>query len=299
MKSKQVAIDVSNLDEILVYVRLYLGQRRYWEAAEMVRSVCRALPDEPGTLALTEAVAEALALEFVDFKGNAESGRELINLYAHSAPKKIRVDKNIEGFSELATNIIAESRSALHFDRLYSIHQAILNVAKLAGPFLELGVYGGGTLKFIAQTCQMHGFDAPVFGLDTFKGHVGVNQASDGPAQIEGLFADEGFEKVAAYVGQLPNVRLVAGDVRETLAGILDQFEQIRFAHIDMDIYAPTAFSLPLLAQKLDRGGILILDDYGFVTCPGAKKATDEFLASRTDFVKFHQLSGQCLLVKI
>lgn len=31
---------------------------------------------------------------------------------------------------------------------------------------------------------------------------------------------------------------------------------------------------------RLNPGGVLIFDDYGFPTCPGAKRAVDEFFAA-------------------
>ena len=136
-------------------------------------------------------------------------------------------------------------------------------------------------------------------GLDTFCGHSGARDEHDGIAHFDSMFKGDGFANISHYLKDLPNLRLIEGDVTLTLESALADIDSIRFAHVDMDIYGPTAYALPMLANLLVQGGIMLLDDYGFLTCPGAKKATDEFLAGRTDFIKFHHLTGQCVLIKI
>ena len=49
------------------------------------------------------------------------------------------------------------------------------------------------------------------------------------------------------------------------------------FVHIDVDLYEPTRASLAFFGERLTPGGILICDDYGFETCPGARLAMDEY----------------------
>ena len=74
---------------------------------------------------------------------------------------------------------------------------------------------------------------------------------------------------------------------------------KIHFVHLDVDIYEPTRFALDFFDSRLVVGGIVIVDDYGFVTCPGAKRAVDEFLSSRQNYFSLHFLTGQKLWVKL
>ncbi len=55
------------------------------------------------------------------------------------------------------------------------------------------------------------------------------------------------------------------------------------FVHIDVDIYEPTKASIEFFYPRLNNGGILICDDYGFSTCPGATLAIDEFLKDKPE----------------
>jgi hypothetical protein len=54
---------------------------------------------------------------------------------------------------------------------------------------------------------------------------------------------------------------------------------------LDVDLYQPTLDSLTFFYEKMTQGGIILCDDYGFTTCPGAKKAMDSFLSDKPEEV--------------
>jgi hypothetical protein len=55
------------------------------------------------------------------------------------------------------------------------------------------------------------------------------------------------------------------------------------FVHLDVDLYQPTLDSLLFFYDRLQPGGILLCDDYGFANCPGARRALDEFFADKVE----------------
>ena len=44
---------------------------------------------------------------------------------------------------------------------------------------------------------------------------------------------------------------------------------------------------------------MVVVDDYGFTTCPGATAAVDAFVAAHPEYATVHLLSGQCVLVRL
>lgn len=102
-------------------------------------------------------------------------------------------------------------------------------------------------------------------------------------------------------------------EVRSRLAEVLpriefhpgwipDRFPEIanrRFAlvHLDVDLQQPTADALSFFYQRLVDRGILICDDYGFDTCPGARAAMDTFFADKPEPV-LHLPTGQGLVIR-
>jgi hypothetical protein len=65
-----------------------------------------------------------------------------------------------------------------------------------------------------------------------------------------------------------------------------------------MDLYAPTAFALEFFASRLEESGVIVVDDYGFSTCPGIKRAVDLFLMEQRNWLSLHLLPGQIFLTK-
>ena len=63
------------------------------------------------------------------------------------------------------------------------------------------------------------------------------------------------------------NVKLIVGKVQETLENFLKENygKKITFAHLDMDTYTPTKFTLEKIKPLLTKGSILLFDQfYGF-----------------------------------
>ena len=60
---------------------------------------------------------------------------------------------------------------------------------------------------------------------------------------------------------------------------VLDSLEErrYRFVHLDLDMYEPTYACLEYFYPRLVEGGVIVLDDYGFLDWPGCKAATDKW----------------------
>jgi O-methyltransferase len=61
--------------------------------------------------------------------------------------------------------------------------------------------------------------------------------------------------------------------------------EQIAFAHVDVDIYQSVLDCCEYITPRLSEKGIIVFDDYGFSSCPGAKKAVDEYYEDRDEWL--------------
>jgi len=64
--------------------------------------------------------------------------------------------------------------------------------------------------------------------------------------------------------------------VPEVLEEVRDQ--RFAFLHLDVDLYAPTRDSLRFFYPRLQPGAVVVCDDYGFTSCPGATAAVDEVM---------------------
>lgn len=220
--------------------------------------------------------------------------------YGTAAPKLIDI-RSLPWFDMLARQVISQKRTLLYYDRLYTIYQALFRIKVAIGDspanMAEVGVYKGGGSYFIAATLQMLKWEsATLHCLDTFEGHASQDVRAEDPHQRASSFSDTSFESVKGYLSQFPNIQVYKGRIQETSPQIEEK--TFCFVHLDMDLYEPTVFSLKFFDRRLLSGGVIIVDDYGFLTCPGVKQAVDEFMEGNTHYFGLHLLTGQYILAK-
>jgi hypothetical protein len=90
---------------------------------------------------------------------------------------------------------------------------------------------------------------------------------------------------------------VVTGWIPEVFRKAEADIGQLAFVHIDVDLYEPTRESLEFLYPRVASGGIIVCDDYGFISCPGAVRAIDEYMAGRPEPV-LHCPTGQGVIIK-
>ena len=156
--------------------------------------------------------------------------------------------------------------------RMLILKQLLLSTAPVAGEVWELGVYTGGTARLIRNVLVADEAPPPLRLFDTFAGMPATDPARD--LHQEGDFADVTLAGVQNLVGNEPFIDYRAGMVPTTFAGL--EHVTIRFAHIDLDIHAPIAAAIAFVFPRMPPGGVMLFDDYGFATCPGARIAVNE-----------------------
>lgn len=265
---------------------------------------------EAGDPALAAKRAERLAAKAIERRATDEARlarqaqkleqakRELNVLrrsyYLSGAGRKLDL-REIEGFSAAAERSISSGRSGMNYDRLYVLWQAVRASPEL--PVAEVGVYRGGSARFIAEALRHVGRAPRFYACDTFTGHPRTDPQLDPVHHGSDKFQDTSVEEVAEFLIDFPNIELVVGDIAETRERLAH--ERFGFAHVDVDVYPATESCLGFLATRLAVGGSIVVDDYGVVTCPGVQQAVDEFAARSPDFRLFHSLTGQALLTKV
>lgn len=156
------------------------------------------------------------------------------------------------------------------------------------GSIIECGVYKGGSLKLLAETNP----NTVVYGLDTFEGMPDVNKKFD--LHNKGDFRETSEEEVLKYVNS-SNLILIKGFIPDTFKSL--ENEKFCFVHIDVDIYQSVVDCVDFLLPRLSVGGVMIFDDYGFPSCPGAKKAVDEKFKN-SKLIPLPLQNGQCVVFK-
>jgi O-methyltransferase len=206
-------------------------------------------------------------------------------------PNPIHLWEEDERFNEIMKQVVGYT--LVDKTRCFMLYQLAKQAANVPGDVAEVGVYKGGTARLLAQTFAPTGKTIHLF--DTFSGMPLVDMHKDMHQQAD--FNDTSCESVGNYLRQFSSIRLYPGVFPDTSKPVKNA--RFCFVHIDVDIYQSVRdccdFFYP---SRMERGGFLVFDDYGFVGCPGAKAAVDEFFAN-TPERPCYLPTGQCVVIKL
>lgn len=162
-------------------------------------------------------------------------------------------------------------------DRRYAVAQLLRLMPAGSGDTAEVGAYRGAMSWLICAAGEgqrMHHI------FDSFEG-LSNPAAVDGDHWSSGSLAcDEGTvqRNLAPFAGRFKTYK---GWVPQRFGEVENR--RFVFVHIDVDLYEPTRDSLAFFYPRMAPGGIIVCDDWGFTSCPGATKACDEFLADKPE----------------
>jgi predicted O-methyltransferase YrrM len=172
-----------------------------------------------------------------------------------------------------------QPQNSRRMDRLYALAQLARVAARLPGDTAECGTYLGAASFFICQ--QIRGTGKLHHGFDSFEG-ISEPSRADGSFWHKGdLRATE--EQARANLAAFDFVRLYKGWIPDRFKEVADR--EFALVHIDVDLAVPTRASLEFFWPRLVEGGIAVFDDYGFLTCPGARQTIDEYFGDRPELV--------------
>lgn len=145
---------------------------------------------------------------------------------------------------------------------------ACLAFVRVPGATAELGVWCGAASRHIALRFP----DRTHYAIDTFEG-IPNGCAKYGDENQKGLHWEMypgTMERLA-----LPNIKVLKGYFPKEV--IPPEDERFAFVHLDGDSGETTYDGLSYFLPRMNKGGLLLLDDYGFYKTPGVKMACDEF----------------------
>lgn len=162
-------------------------------------------------------------------------------------------------------------------DRKYALKELLKLTRHIGGHFAECGVYTGGSAHLMCREATAQGRRVHLF--DSFEG-----LSEPGPSDGEywhagGLAVSE--DAVTQALGDWNCFDLFKGWIPEGFKKVGDM--KYAFVHLDLDLEAPTWDSLMFFLPRMESGGVILFDDYGFDSCPGVKKAADNAFAHRPE----------------
>lgn len=178
-----------------------------------------------------------------------------------------------------------------NFERRWNLGQMLRLLQPVTGDLAECGVFEGASARQLCEFASEHGRRVHLF--DSFQG-LSAPAGNDGRYWTKGgLSASE--EKVRANLREFDCFDTFPGWIPEAFGKVADR--KYAFVHIDVDLEQPTFDSIAFFYPRLSAGGVILLDDHGYDTCPGARKAALDFMADKPEPV-LDLSTGQGLIIK-
>lgn len=179
--------------------------------------------------------------------------------------------------------------------RCWELWHLLGQTRHLGGDVLEVGTWRGGTGCLLGRRAAQLGLPATIFLCDTFAGVVKTGAAD---SYRGGEHADTSIpvvEECATRLG-LANLSILRGVFPEdTGARIADR--RFRLCHIDVDVYQSGKDVLEWVWPRMEIGGVVVFDDFGFASTRGIATLVHEAEAA-PDRVCVQNLNGHAVFVK-
>jgi O-methyltransferase len=248
-----------------------------WNLRRLVKAICWILTGNPiQRRRVRHEFARQVAGLFGDY-------------YVGDDYKVWRQDKSfIKKFRDLSPhNFFSEERK-------FVLREFARFAKNIKGDIAECGSYVGVSAWFMASENKQVDF----FVFDAFEGLSKASEKDlfpDGTAYWkEGDFAVT-EKALIKNLSEFDRIHVLKGWIPSRFNEVSDR--TFRLVHIDVDLYQPTLDSLCFFYPRLAPGGVIVMDDYGFTNCPGAKLAADEFMADKPEYI-LHLPTGQGIIIR-
>lgn len=183
--------------------------------------------------------------------------------------------------------------------RVHTILWAASHCKNIEGDFVECGTNKGGYAKAICEYLDFKNINKTFYLLDTFEGLdetlLTNSEKEAGKKEYFRAAYSDCFDEVQETFSSEPNVKLIKGSVPGTLVQVPS--EKISFLSIDMNNVNPEIAAMDFFWDKLSKGGIIVLDDYAYVTYNFQHEAHDNWAKKKG--IKILSLpTGQGLIIK-
>lgn len=186
-----------------------------------------------------------------------------------------RIEKNDEILSKTLSEI--GKRTLLSKEKLVILYQFSKMALSVEGEFWECGVFRGGSARLFQNVLKQNEKNPRALRLfDSFEGLPAVDGKKD--LHRQGDLADVNINEIKSFLCD-PAPFFHIGWIPSSFLGL--EKKKIAFAHVDVDLFQSVYDCCQFIYPRLSKGGIMIFDDYGFPTTPGARDAVNKYFSNQ------------------
>lgn len=222
----------------------------------------------------------------------------------------LKINKKLEKTANIANKI--SLCGPVRILNLLKILQYLKN-KKIRGDIVEAGVFKGGNLIILNKFISIEKLKKKIYAFDTFEGMTKPTKddkdlfnkyakfylkEENKDIYSENIHCFSNLEETKLNIlrttKNLNNFKFIKGDVTKTLEIKKNIPSKISLLILDVDFYKPTKKLLEVLYPKLEKNGVLIIDDYGH--WQGCKKACDEYFKNKNVMMFVIDYTARCII---
>ena len=192
---------------------------------------------------------------------------------------------------QLSPSSLPEKDLANDYVRMATLELLCRRLENVLGAAAELGVYRGFFAKCINQLMP----NRKLYLFESFEGFAEDAKASDA---FQAAHRNTAVEKVLAIMPHPEVITVKPGFFPNSLEGLEERFCLVS---LDVDFYQTTLEGLRYFWPRLEKGGYLMLHDWGSPKLPGVSKALADYeqeLGQRLPSVPLCDVGGSLILCK-
>ena len=175
--------------------------------------------------------------------------------------------------------------------RLATLELLCRRLGSVPGAAAELGVYRGFFARCINQLLP----DRKLYLFDSFEG---FSESACATESFQAAHRNTAIDKVLAIMPHPERITVKPGFFPDSLEGLEDRFCLVS---LDVDFYQTTLDGLRYFWPRLEKGGYLLLHDWGSPKLPGVAKALADFeteIGTTVSAVPLCDVGGTLVLCK-
>ncbi len=213
-----------------------------------------------------------------------EVGKSLENIFVNCSDS---IEAKLENFPKYVRR--------QHLKRFLAMYELFKLILPVKGSIVECGVFRGFSLMSWAKLSTIlepENLTRRIYGFDTFNGFPSVSSSDrngSGVAEV-GDFQASSYEELLElirlydqdrFLGHIPKMQLVRGDVIKTIPEFVQQNRHllVSLLFIDLDLYEPTKVALEQIVPRMPKGAIIAFDELDNPIWPGETEALLEKLS--------------------
>jgi len=181
-----------------------------------------------------------------------------------------------------------------HLKRFLAMYEIFKLVLPVKGSIVECGVFRGFSLLSWAKLSTIlepENLTRRLYAFDSFSGFPSVSDTDRMGAGIAapGDFQTSSYEELLElirvydedrFLGHIPKVELVRGDITKTIPEFVQQNRHllVSLLFLDLDLYEPTKVVLEQMLPRMPKGAVIAFDELDNPIWPGETEALLEVL---------------------